>query len=173
MCVYAVNYPPLGHYTSANTIRFTGTPPYELVFAGGGTATVQCSAGTPCTYTVPGGETLAAFTDATGAPGTFTSSCVVPMITPTATAFARCGAGTLTLSVNVSGGSAVAVNWYADDACTQLLQENSTSFTTPPLTATTTYYIKAMSNNNPACAAQLQIPATINLYEGEIGGKED
>jgi hypothetical protein len=173
LCVYAVNYPPVGEYTSANTIQFTGTPPYELLFGGGGTASLHCSAGTPCTYTLPDGETLAAFTDATSAPGTFAFSCVVPVITPAATTFARCGAGTLTLSVNVTGGSAVTVNWYADEECTQLLQENSTSFTTPPLTATTTYYIKATNNNNPACAAQLQIPATINLYEGGIGGQED
>jgi hypothetical protein len=172
-CAYASNYPPVGEYTSATDITFTGTPEYELQFAGGGSATVPCGLGANCTYTVPDGATLTAFTDRTGAPGMFTGmfSCAKPVITPTAT-FVRCGSGALALGVTVTGVDAATVNWYADADYTALLQSNSTAYTTPALTEPTTYYIKATSNTNPACSAELALTATVALYEGEIGGEE-
>jgi hypothetical protein len=40
-CVYGSNYPPVGKYTSATTIAFTGTPPYNLVLNEGSTFTVS------------------------------------------------------------------------------------------------------------------------------------
>jgi uncharacterized protein (TIGR02145 family) len=69
-CAYASNYPPVGEYTAADKIEFTGTPMYEILLAkpGGGSVTVK--AGNtflpPCDYTVT------AFTDKTGAPGSMT-----------------------------------------------------------------------------------------------------
>jgi uncharacterized protein (TIGR02145 family) len=70
-CVYASNYPPVGEYTAADKITFTGTPPYDIVLnhGSGNTITVQSGG----TFLLPCGYTVASFTDATtGAPGTFT-----------------------------------------------------------------------------------------------------
>jgi hypothetical protein len=74
-CVYASNYPPVGEYITSQTVKFAGTPPYDLVFNEGGDTTTRQGA-----YTVPAGKTLASFTDATGVPGTFT--CKVPLTLP-------------------------------------------------------------------------------------------
>jgi uncharacterized protein (TIGR02145 family) len=70
-CAYASNYPPVGEYTAADKITFTGTPMYDLVLkhGSGNTTTVQSGS----TFLLPCGYTVASFTDATtGAPGTFT-----------------------------------------------------------------------------------------------------
>jgi hypothetical protein len=165
MCAYASNYPPMADYIDATHIHFTGTPPYGLELRdGSGNTEYQTGYDD---YWLQAGYTLHSFTDATGAPGTF--NCTMPVITLSSPP--RCGSGTLTLGVNVADAGAVTVNWYADDACTTLLQGNSATFTTPPLTTTTTYYIKAVSNSNPACTSPpLPVSATVNLYEGIIGG---
>jgi hypothetical protein len=63
-CVYGSNYPPVGEYTSATEISFTGTPGYDLVFVGGVSTYTESSP-----YTVPDGYTIDSFTDKTGAPG--------------------------------------------------------------------------------------------------------
>jgi hypothetical protein len=68
ICVYASNYPPVGRYTSASEIAFTGTPPYDLLLDCGGNPYTP-SVGTP--YTLTAGCSLTSFTDATGAPGLF------------------------------------------------------------------------------------------------------
>jgi hypothetical protein len=67
-CVYASNYPPVGRYTSASEIAFTGTPPYDLLLDCGGNPYTP-SVDSP--YTLTAGCSLTSFTDATGAPGLF------------------------------------------------------------------------------------------------------
>jgi hypothetical protein len=68
-CAYASNYPPVAEYNiSVNnvSVSFTGTPPYDLVVnTGSGTASAQAYS----TYNLFAGQTLASFTDKTGAPG--------------------------------------------------------------------------------------------------------
>jgi hypothetical protein len=67
MCAYASNYPPVGEYTAANKIKFTGTPEYDIVLkhSNGTTDTLQSGK----TFLVPDGYTLQSFSDKTGAPG--------------------------------------------------------------------------------------------------------
>jgi hypothetical protein len=67
-CAYASNYPPVGEYIDATQIKFTGTPPYDLVLtsAESGTYTYSINAGY---YQLYAGETMLSFTDKTGAPG--------------------------------------------------------------------------------------------------------
>jgi hypothetical protein len=75
-CAYASNYPPVGKYTSATNISFTGTPKYDLVLekiADGSTYTIS----TTGPYSIHAGEAIQSFTDATGAPGIFV--CVPSM----------------------------------------------------------------------------------------------
>ncbi|MDR3184012.1 MAG: hypothetical protein LBT49_01200, partial [Prevotellaceae bacterium] len=69
-CVYAIDYPPVGKYTAAYRIEFTGTPPFYLQFGDDDSRdTLERTAQPPYTYTIPSGKTLASFTDASGASG--------------------------------------------------------------------------------------------------------
>jgi hypothetical protein len=74
-CAYASNYPPVGEYTSANKIEFTGTPKYEIALeeiTGGNTSTAYSDG----LFTIPAGHIIQSFTDATGAPGRL--NCISP-----------------------------------------------------------------------------------------------
>jgi hypothetical protein len=66
-CAYASNYPPVGQYTAANKVSFTGTPMYNIVLKNEENDTIYRTSGTD--YDIPGDYTLVSFTDATGAPG--------------------------------------------------------------------------------------------------------
>jgi hypothetical protein len=65
-CVYGSNYPPVGEYTSATEISFTGTPMYEISLTNSGGETTTVESGD--TFLLPCDYTLTSFTDATGAP---------------------------------------------------------------------------------------------------------
>jgi uncharacterized protein (TIGR02145 family) len=68
-CGYAIDYPPVGKYTAADKITFTGTPPFYLTFTDVSTpATVSEKTGDSYTGNFAG-KTIASFHDATGAPG--------------------------------------------------------------------------------------------------------
>jgi uncharacterized protein (TIGR02145 family) len=73
-CVYGSNYPPVGKYTAADKIEFTGTPPYNIVLKNNGGGTETHTESSP--YTVPPSYTVQSFTDKTGAPGRF--NCISP-----------------------------------------------------------------------------------------------
>jgi uncharacterized protein (TIGR02145 family) len=68
VCAYASNYPPVGEYQSSAQIKFTGTPPYDLVLVSAGSVTRTYSINDSY-YILYEGETLQSFTDKTGAPG--------------------------------------------------------------------------------------------------------
>ena len=55
-----------------------------------------------------------------------------------------CGNST---TLTAGGLTSVTYNWYSDAACTNLVQANSATLTTPVLTENTTYYVKAVKNN--------------------------
>jgi hypothetical protein len=98
-CVYGSNYPPVGKYTSATEISFTGTPGYDLVFVGGATTYTESG-----TFTVPPGYTVQSFTDKTGAPGIFT--CIPSAtynLTVSATTYCAGSSVTFALSNTTSG----------------------------------------------------------------------
>jgi hypothetical protein len=67
-CVYASNYPPVGEYTSATHISFTGTAPYKMILKDNGNNITTVSI-TSSSYVVPPGYTVQGFSDKTGAPG--------------------------------------------------------------------------------------------------------
>ena len=62
VCAYASNYPPVAEYLTAGTLKFTGTPPYDLVLSTGPDKTYG-------NYNLLPDQTLDTFTDKTGAPG--------------------------------------------------------------------------------------------------------
>ncbi|MDR0738134.1 MAG: hypothetical protein LBF39_03560 [Prevotellaceae bacterium] len=72
-CAYASNYPPVGEYTAANKIKFTGTPEYDIVLkhSNGTTDTLQSGK----TFLVPASYTLQSFSYKTGAPGIIITKC--------------------------------------------------------------------------------------------------
>jgi hypothetical protein len=74
-CAYASNYPPVGLYTSATSLSFTGTLPYIITLKNEGGVPQPPITVNSSNYTVPPGATLYAFTDATGAPGMVSYSC--------------------------------------------------------------------------------------------------
>jgi uncharacterized protein (TIGR02145 family) len=79
--VYGSNYPPVGEYIAAQTIKFMGTPPFDLVLSSG-------SATAYSDYNLLSEQTLESFTDKTGAPGII--SCDMPGSTVNFTAFNPC-----------------------------------------------------------------------------------
>jgi DNA-directed RNA polymerase subunit N (RpoN/RPB10) len=101
-CAYAVNYPPVGQYTSATDISFTGTPQYDVALKDGSGGTTTLKSGS--TFSVPAGYTVDSFTDKTGAPGVL--NCFPPTIydlVVSATAFCAGNSVTFALSNTTSG----------------------------------------------------------------------
>jgi hypothetical protein len=86
----------------------------------------------------------------------FTGKTVPPMITAVTPA-SICGNGTLTLTSAASGGT---INWYTVSTGGSSIG-TGTSFTTPTLSATTTYYVDA-TKNSIASSARTPIIATVN-----------
>jgi hypothetical protein len=87
-CAYTSNCPPVGRYTTATNVSFTGTPIYKIVLeeTGGEGTLTEYSDGL---YTIRAGYSIKSFTDATGAPGTF--HCTMPATqTLTASAAGYC-----------------------------------------------------------------------------------
>jgi gliding motility-associated-like protein len=78
---------------------------------------------------------------------------------PTTTGAARCGDGTVTLTA--SGGAAGQYRWYtAATGGSPLSGETNAAFTTPSLTATTTFY--ASVNNGTCESSRTAVVATVN-----------
>ncbi|MDR3180491.1 MAG: hypothetical protein LBT61_01000 [Prevotellaceae bacterium] len=135
-CAYASNYPPVGEYSSATNISFTGTPPYDLVVdTGSGIITDQSMS----SYKLESGYTLKSFTDKTGAPGTF--HCIPPAAPDVARGeFCYEQPGTL---VATASGS-VTIAWY--DAVTggTLLHTGEVLFLPPLYNNSAQYYAQAV-----------------------------
>ena len=73
----------------------------------------------------------------------------------------RCGSGTVTLNAAATSGT---LSWYATDlAGTELT--TGTSFITPTLSATTTYFVAASG-----CASALRVPVTATIDATSVGG---
>lgn len=82
-----------------------------------------------------------------------------PPAAPTTTGAALCGSGSVTLTA--SGGTAGQYRWYTvATGGTALAGETNTSYTTPTLTGTTTYYVAI--NNGTCESSRTAVVATIN-----------
>jgi hypothetical protein len=68
-CVYGSNYPPVGKYTTATNISFTGTPDYKVILERNDKSTYTATVGKNELLLIPSGEAVLSFTDATGALG--------------------------------------------------------------------------------------------------------
>ncbi|WP_299251840.1 hypothetical protein [uncultured Cytophaga sp.] len=96
------------------------------------------------------------WTEATGGSDGAITFVIVPSITST-TPNSRCGTGTVALAATASSGT---VNWY-----TALTGGTSvatgTSYTTPSISTTTTYYVDA-TNNGATSPSRIAVVATVN-----------
>ncbi len=81
---------------------------------------------------------------------------------PVAVNASRCGAGTVNLSVSAVSG--ITFDWYASASGGTALFTGSNSFTTPSLSATTTYYAEAR-NATTGCisASRTAVTATVKI----------
>jgi hypothetical protein len=131
-CAYASNYPPVGEYTSAQTLRFTGTPPYDLVLRHSGGSTITQSAGSNV-YTVPLDYTLLSYIDKTGVPGIVRPTTVSLLSSQTAI----CKGVSVTLTAAANGAAS-----YSFDGGTTWQAEATL---TESLTATKSYALKVKS----------------------------
>jgi hypothetical protein len=137
---------------------------YNIIIEDGGGNTESRMSGSP--FTVPNGYTVQSFTDETGAPGILIySTPAAPAVTPGS----RCGAGTITLYASSAGAE---IDWY-DAATGGTLLWTGNTFTTPTITASTTYYAQARYTATGYVSAKVPVTATVNLHEGMIGGRED
>ncbi|MDR3184267.1 MAG: hypothetical protein LBT49_02545 [Prevotellaceae bacterium] len=118
VCVYAINYPPVGRYTAYNQIHFTGTPPFYVTYKEGGDTVVQDNLAKP--FTVPAGKAVVSFYDASLAPGMIT--CKPPVVqTLSASADNYCvGSPDVTLALSSTEHGAV-YRLYKDNAAHSVL----------------------------------------------------
>ena len=87
-----------------------------------------------------------------------------PPSKPIASDSSRCGPGSLTLKATTDVGNTI--NWYASDQTK--LPSTGETYTTPPLTNTTTYYVES-KNTLTGCTSTLKtsISAIINTFPNE------
>jgi hypothetical protein len=87
----------------------------------------------------------------------------------TGTGASRCGTGTVTLTATVGAGETV--DWYAAATGGVALLSGNTSFTTPSISVTTTYYAQTRRTSD-GCLADVRTPvvATVNQIPATPGG---
>ena len=134
--------PALGYQyyvSSSATAPTSATVPTGSVGAGIYTATITGLTSSSCYYVWVRGNCGAVDKSVWSLEETFCTECTPPLVTSTTPA-TRCGIGTVNLSATPNVGSVI--NWYAAAAGGSILHTGNT-FTTPTLTATTTYYAEA------------------------------
>jgi hypothetical protein len=155
-CVYGSNYPPVGEYTSATNISFTGTPDYKVVLEKNDKSTYTATIGKGESLSIPSGEAILSFTDKTAAPGKL--SCIpstVYDLTASASSFCAGGTGvTFALSGTESGRS---YELYKDGAPTAVAALTGTGggaqAFTAPINVRGTYTAKALASEGYCEAA--------------------
>ncbi len=140
----------IGATASAGTLNWFGSP------------TGGPSLGTGTAFTTPViASTTTYHVEVTNNGCTSPRTAIVANITPTptitsTTPASRCGAGTVDLSATASAGT---LNWYTAATGGSSLA-SGTTFTTPTIANTTTYYVEAV--NNGCTSARSTVIATIN-----------
>ncbi len=90
-------------------------------------------------------------------------------VAPSANNAARCGTGTVTISATAGGGETI--DWYAASSGGSALLSGSTSFTTPSISVSTTYYAESR-NTTSGCVSgtRTAVIATVNPNPITPGG---
>jgi uncharacterized protein (TIGR02145 family) len=160
-CAYAISYPPVGQYTAANKINFTGTPDFYLTYSDGSAATVTKEKANE--YELKGA--LVSFTDVSKAPGIF--ACALPASqTLTASAAGFCAG---------ASGVQFALSNTQSGATYQLIRDNATVVATlsgtgsaatfsGPFTAEGAYTAKTEAGG-AFCAVTMSGSHTVTRYQ--------
>ncbi|QDK82146.1 DUF11 domain-containing protein [Spirosoma sp. KCTC 42546] len=148
--------------TNVNSLYFWSVSPVGGVFSTQTASTTYTAPATAGTYTIKVliDNRLTGYgtcKDSTTTTVTVALACTPP--SPTGTPAARCGTGTVTLTATGCDATYPAV-WFSDAAlATQVGTGNS--FTTPAITATTTYYVACVKD--ATCkSAGVSVVATVN-----------
>ncbi|WP_293873798.1 T9SS type A sorting domain-containing protein [Flavobacterium sp.] len=163
--------------TVNTTPVITSTTPATRCDSGTVTLTAVANSGTLNWYNVPsGGSSLATgtsfltpslsttttyYVDASNASCTSVRIAVIATVnttpTVTGTANSRCDTGTVTLSAAATAGT---LSWFANAAGSSAIG-TGTSFTTPSISSTTTYYVEAL--NGTCTSSRIAVIATVNI----------
>ena len=168
----------VGVTASSNQTICAGTSPANLTLSGS-TTTVQWQSSTDnITFTNIAGATSttlsaaqmgtlnstryyrASYTNGACAPSTSTTVTITVTSSPTLTSTSGaslCGTGTVTLQATAAAGN---INWYAASTGGASLG-TGTSYTTPSIASTTTYYVD-VTNNGCTSNPRTAVVATIN-----------
>jgi hypothetical protein len=177
-CVYASNYPPVGEYVTASSIKFTGMPFYKLVLkktAGGGTYSAFWDG--DGAYHIPEGYTVQSFTDKTGAPGII--NCVPSAVYELkATASAYCTGSSVTFALsNAASGRVYRLYRGSNPVDVLAGQGAAATFTgqfagagiyTAWVDADGTHCPAAMTGSHNIVANATPTPPTITLSSGNV-----
>ncbi|WP_460970089.1 Ig-like domain-containing protein, partial [Spirosoma migulaei] len=150
------------HYDYTVGVTYTGSATYAsatAIPAGGLIVSNLANPAAATTYTIRVFNAAGCFIDvqATLQPTTCTPNCTPP--TPIGVAANRCGTGTVTLTATGCDATYPAV-WFSDAALTTQVGTGN-SFTTPAITATTTYYVACVKD--ATCkSAGVSVVATVN-----------
>jgi hypothetical protein len=140
-CAYASNYPPVGEWKEDGSgVSFTGTPNYTIWLTHGGTASSVTSGKD---FIVSPGYVITAFTDKTGAPGTF---LCIPPAAPVVAKGEFCYEQSGELVASVSGS--VTIKWYDAPTGGTLLHSGNVLSLPPLYNASAQYYAQAVAEGN-------------------------
>ncbi|MDI1317068.1 choice-of-anchor D domain-containing protein [Flavobacterium sp.] len=176
----AVAGPTMTACTASGATNITGgssaTNQTSVTWTSSGTGTfANANSLTTCTYNPSAADitagsvilTLTAFGNAACGNATSTKTLTItvsPTVTGT-TPGSRTGAGTVLLGATASIGT---LNWYAAATGGSSLG-TGTSFTTPVISTTTTFYVEAINGSCPS-ATRTPVVATVNYTEIDILG---
>ena len=116
--------------------------------------------GTPTTISAAANYTITA-TTASGCTGTATVNITVTPTAPTATGGSHCGPGMVTLTASGGSPAGGTYNWYVLSSGGVASQSSTaTTFTTPSISSTTTYYVSYTSGGVES--TRTAVTATVN-----------
>ena len=153
------------------TVKFTATLPTNPAgtVAWYSVSTGGTALGTSSTYTTPSLTSSTTYyvetkTTSTACVSSTRSSVIgtvnaIPVV-PTAVGASRCGTGTVTVSANPATG--LTVDWYSAATNGTLLLSGSTSYTSPSITSTKSYYATAR-NATTTCISSTRATVTATV----------
>ncbi len=181
-CVYITDYPPVvGYDLSGNTVTatLTGTAPYRGQYGDGSSWTLTSNS----SLTITDGNGIAAFTDATGTPGTVLCGNAAPSINLTSGDDAQtvCNGIPIEAIAYTIGGSAsnYEVTGLPTGVAAALSGKIITLAGTPTLSGAHTYTIETRGQIAPCAAASITGMLTVedcgcsSHVAGSIGGSAD
>jgi len=160
--------------TTTLTVASSGspTPTYQWYQGASGTTTSPIANATSASFTTPALTTTTSYwARATNVGGTADSSAATVTVTQPAAITTSPSSSTInsgsnaTLSVTASGTGPLSYQWYqgaSGNSTSSITNATSASYTTPALTATTSYWVKVTNAANPTGANSATATVTVN-----------